>query len=53
MKKLALALCSTLVLLGACASPVTAPQHELRVSNDQTPDTVSVAAGGHGMGSGN
>lgn len=52
MKKLALVLCSAL-LLGACASSVTAPQPELRIATDEVPDTVLVVGGGSGMGSGN
>ncbi len=52
MKKLAFALCSALLVLGACTSSVTAPQHDMTISRDDLPDTTAVV-GGHGMGSGN
>ena len=51
MKKLAFVLCSAL-LLGACSSSVTAPQHEQRIRTEEAKDTV-MALGGSGMGSGN
>ncbi|HEX8359548.1 MAG TPA: hypothetical protein VF613_05550 [Longimicrobium sp.] len=52
MKKLAFALCSALLVLGACTSSVTAPQRDRPASHNAATDTASVT-GGHGMGSGN